>query len=299
MSGRAITIDLHFMGEEQIIAAFLLPTPGGGFVLLETGPGSTVGALEAGIRDAGFVLDDLRAVFVTHVHLDHAGAAGELSRRTGATVYAHPRGVPHLAAPERLLASAKRLYGGMMDTLWGTMEPVPEGRLVAVEDGQTVTVDGLQVTGWHTPGHAGHHVAWQVGDEIATGDVGGLRMPGSTHVIPPTPPPDIDIALWQESLAKLRGLGAGRLLVTHFGAHADPEDHFDRLGARLDAWWELTCNTLDAGGDTGTLEAALTDLDDREMAAEAVTDDVRARYRAACPMPMNAAGLVRAWNRRP
>ncbi len=295
MGDSARTIDLHFMGYEQVIASFLVPTPGGGFVLLESGPGSTLDALEAGIREAGFQLEALRGVFVTHVHLDHAGAAGELARRTGAGVFVHPAGVRHLADPSRLLASAGRLYGSMMDTLWGRMEPVPEGTLHAVENGETVEIDGLAVTGWHTPGHASHHVAWQVGSDVATGDVGGLRMPGSSHVIPPTPPPDIDIAAWKNSLGILRGLGAKRLLVTHFGAHDDPARHLDQLEAGLDAWWALTVDVLDAGGDAGTLEAALTELDDGNMAATGVPDEVRRRYRTACPMPMNAAGLVRAW----
>lgn len=295
MSERAITIDLHFMGYDEVIASFLVATPGGGFVLLESGPGSTLDALEAGIGAAGFRLADLRGVFVTHVHLDHAGAAGELARRTGADVFVHPAGVRHIADPSRLLASAARLYGSMMDTMWGRMEPVPEEKLHAVEHGETVTIDGLGVTGWHTPGHASHHVAWQVGSEVATGDIGGLRMPRSSHVIPPTPPPDIDIGLWKASLDTLRGLGVERLLVTHFGAHSEPSEHLDQLEARLDAWWELACNVLDAGGDAGTLEAALTELDDGDMAATGMAGDVRARYRAACPMPMNAAGLVRAW----
>ncbi len=295
MSGLSKTIDLHFMGYEQVIASFLVPAPEGGFILLESGPGSTLEALEEGIHGAGFALEDLRGVFVTHVHLDHAGAAGELARRTGADIFVHPAGVRHLADPSRLLASAGRLYGSMMETLWGRMEPVPADKLHAVGDREFVRIGGLTVTGWHTPGHASHHVAWQVGSEVATGDVGGLRMPGSSHVIPPTPPPDIDIPAWKTSLDILRGLGAKRLLVTHFGAHDEPARHLDQLETRLDAWWKLARDVLDAGGDAGTLEAALTDLDDRNMAATGMPDEVRARYRAACPMPMNAAGLVRAW----
>lgn len=298
MRNTALTIDLNFMNQAGVIAAFLVPTPGCGFVLLESGPGSTLEALESGVGRAGFALEDLRAVFVTHVHLDHAGAAGALSRRTGARVYAHPRGLRHLADPSRLLASAQRLYGSLMDTLWGEMAPVPEDRLHAVEDGEAMMVDGLQVTGWHTPGHANHHVAWQVGGEVATGDVAGMCMPGASHVIPPTPPPDIDLALWKESLGKLRNLGVERFLVTHFGVHGSPQAYLDQLEARLDAWWAVTAKTLDAGGDAGSLEAALTDLDDREMAAGGLSSEVRDRYRAACPMAMNAAGLVRAWSRR-
>ncbi len=293
----AVTIDLEFFGKEQVIAAFLIPAPEGGFVLLDTGPGSTLEALEAGVAAAGHGPGNLRGIFVTHVHLDHAGAAGELSRRTGAPVWVHPEGARHMADPSRLLASAARLYGSAMDMLWGTMEPVPEDLLRTVEHGETVTVAGLGVTGWYTPGHARHHVAWQVGTQLATGDVGGLRMPGSAHVLPPTPPPDIDVATWRESLGLIRGLGVEKLLVTHFGIHGDVERHLDDLDRRLVRWWELATETLAAGGDVGTVEALLTEMDDTEMSAGGIGGEIRERYRAACPMPMNAAGLVHAWER--
>ncbi len=289
-------IDLNFQGEAEVIAAFLVPAPEGGFILLECGPGSTVGALVEGIEAAGFELGQLRGVLVTHVHLDHAGAAGELARRTGAGVWVHPKGARHLADPERLLASARKIYGSAMNMLWGTMEPVPAEQLHTVEDGETVEIAGLRATAWHTPGHARHHVAWQVGTQLATGDVGGLRIPGETYVVPPTPPPDIDIALWRESLAKIRSLGVDRLLVTHFGIHDGVETHLDQLEGRLLRWWDLAEETLGMGGDVGTLEALLVDMDDTEMARADVGSPARGHYRAACPMFMNASGLVRAWS---
>ncbi|HHQ49574.1 MAG TPA: MBL fold metallo-hydrolase [Acidobacteria bacterium] len=292
----ASVIDLKFQGEEQVIAAFLVPAPESGFVLVESGPGSTVAALEEGIGAAGFELADLRGVLVTHVHLDHAGAAGELARRTGAGVWVHPKGARHLADPERLLASARKIYGSAMNMLWGTMEPVPAELLHTVEDGETVKIAGLRATAWHTPGHARHHVAWQIGDQLATGDVGGLRIPGSSYVVPPTPPPDIDIPVWKASLDKIRSLGARRLLVTHFGIHEGVGEHLDQLEGRLDRWWDLAEETLGMGGDVGTLEALLVDLDDTEMARAEVGNRAREHYRAACPMFMNASGLVRAWS---
>jgi len=292
----ARTIDLNFQGEARVIASFLVPVPEGGFILVESGPGSTVPALEEGVEAAGFGLAQLRGVFVTHVHLDHAGAAGELARRTGAGVWVHPRGARHMADPERLLASARKIYGSAMNMLWGTMAPVPDGQLHTVEDGETVEIGGLAVTAWHTPGHAKHHVAWQIGAQLATGDVGGIRIPGVSHVVPPTPPPDVDIPVWRESLAKIRGLGAERFLVTHFGIFDGVEEHLDQLEARLLRWWDLAEETLGMGGDVGTLEALLVDLDDTEMARIEVAGTDREHYRAACPMFMNAAGLVRAWN---
>ena len=222
-------LDLEHLGRLGVIAAFLVPCPDGGFVLLESGPGSTLAALERGILRAGFDPGTLRAVFVTHVHLDHAGAAGELARRTGAFVAVHPAGARHMADPSRLLASARRIYGDLMDPLWGTMVPVPEDRLRTVAHGETVRVGGLEIVALHTPGHARHHVAWVVDGDVATGDVGGIRLPGWDHVIPPTPPPDIDIDAWLESVAVLRETRPRRLLVTHFGIFDDPGEHLARL----------------------------------------------------------------------
>jgi glyoxylase-like metal-dependent hydrolase (beta-lactamase superfamily II) len=263
-------------------------------VLFETGPASTVANVERRVREKGYTLDDLRAVFVTHVHLDHSGAAGVLAQRTGCRVYAHPAGGEHLVAPERkLLPSAERLYGELMEPLWGTTIGVPEANLEVVEDGHKVEVGGLEVSGWHTPGHAIHHVAWQVGGAVVTGDVAGVRFQGATHVLPPMPPPDIDLERWLESLGKLRSLNPTRLLLTHFGAFDDPPRHLDELEARLVLWTEIARRVVDDGGDQRALTAQLEAMDQQEMAAVAVSAEVAARYKRICPMDGNSAGLFR------
>jgi glyoxylase-like metal-dependent hydrolase (beta-lactamase superfamily II) len=287
------TLDLEFYRAEGIVASFLAPTDGG-FVLFETGPASTVAVLEQKVRDAGHVLDDLRAVFVTHVHLDHAGGAGVLAQQTGCKVYAHPVGAEHLISPEhKLLPSAARLYGDQMGPLWGTTLGVPEEFLDVVEDGQAVTVDGLEVTGWHTPGHAIHHIAWQIDDSVVTGDVAGVRFPGATHVLPPMPPPDIDVERWLESMGKLRSLSPTRLLLTHFGAFDDPSRHLDELETRLVRWTEVAQRLVADGGDQGALTAELEAIDQREMEAAAVSSEIAVRYKRICPMVGNSAGLFR------
>ena len=240
------TLDLEFYGSTDLIASFLAPTDGG-FVLFDPGPASAVDAVGRRVQDAGFELDDLRAVFATHVHLDHAGGAGVLAQRTGCEVFCHPLGAPHLQDPgAKLLPSAERLYGDMMGPLWGTTVGVPEDQLRIVGDGEAVTVDGLEVVGWHTPGHAVHHVAWQIGSAVSTGDVAGVRFPGSSHVLPPLPPPDIDIVKWRESLDVLRRLDPSRLLLTHFGAFDDPERHIDELEDRLVRWTEIARRIVSA-----------------------------------------------------
>jgi glyoxylase-like metal-dependent hydrolase (beta-lactamase superfamily II) len=214
-------------------------------------------------------------------------------------VYAHPAGVTHLADPgSKLLPSAERLYGDMLEPLWGRTEGVPAQQLVAVEHGARIVVGELEVTAWHTPGHAVHHVIWQTGGDVVTGDVGGVRFPGAAHVLPPMPPPDIDVVAWRESLDLLRGLGPERLLLTHFGAFDDPQRHLDELEDRLLRWTAIAGETVAAGGDREALGQALLELDDAEVAAESLSEDVVARYRRLCPMVENSAGLYRYVTKR-
>ena len=287
------TLDLEFYATKGLIASFLAPGERG-FVLFETGPASSAGALERGVAEAGFELGDLQAVFVTHVHLDHSGGAGVLAERTGCKVFAHPSGAEHLVDPGRkLLPSAERIYGDLMEPLWGTTLAVPEEQLEVVGDGDTVEVDGLEVRAWHTPGHAVHHVAWQIGDMVVTGDVAGVRFPGATHVLPPMPPPDIDVEDWRRSLDVLRGLEPKRLLLTHFGAFDDPARHLDELERRLVSWTETADRVIAEGGDSKELGAALEAADDVEMEAVGVSADAVVRYRRLCPMEGNSAGLFR------
>lgn len=287
------TLDLEFYGATGLIATFLAPV-NDGFVLFDPGPASVVDTIERRVLEAGFELADLRAVFATHVHLDHAGGAGVLAQRTGCTVCCHPVGAPHLADPAaKLLPSAERLYGDMMEPLWGSTAGVPEDQLKSVDDGERVKIEGVEVVGWHTPGHANHHVAWQIGDAVATGDVAGVRFPGATHVLPPMPPPDIDVEKWRQSLAVLRRLEPDRLLLTHFGAFDDPMRHIDELEDRLLRWTEVAQRVVSNGGDHKALGAELEQIDDVEMEASSVPAEAVMRYRRLCPMEENSAGLFR------
>jgi glyoxylase-like metal-dependent hydrolase (beta-lactamase superfamily II) len=214
-------------------------------------------------------------------------------------VYCHPSGAAHLRDPAaKLLPSAERLYGDMMEPLWGTTAGVPGDRLRTVEDGESVAIDETEVVGWHTPGHAVHHVAWQIGDAVATGDVAGVRFPGATHVLPPMPPPDIDVELWRDSLAVLRRLTPRRLLLTHFGAFDDPVRHLDELEERLLRWTESARRVVSNGGDTEVLGVELERMDDEEMEHSSVPPDAKTRYRQLCPMKENSAGLFRYCSRK-
>ncbi len=290
-----LTLDVHYQGRPQVVACYLVPTGDGGFALIECGPASSLPALEGGVAEAGYALRDLRALLLTHIHLDHAGAAGGLARRSGCRVWVHPVGLPHLADPQaKLLPSARRLYGESMEALWGVMEAVPASQLEAVQHGQRVPVGDLEAVAWHTPGHARHHVCWQVGDAVATGDVAGVRFPGSSHVLPPTPPPDIDLGAWRSSLELLRGLEARRLLLAHFGAIGDVARHLDELQGRLGRWQELARTVAERGGGSDELERELTTLDDAELSLAGVPAEARREYRRLCSMADAAAGMLRA-----
>jgi len=296
---KLIAIDLGFQGFDQIIAAFAASTSDGRFVLFESGPASTVDRLIRGLEGKGLSVDDLATVFVTHVHLDHSGGAGVLARRTGCEVYAHPAGAAHLIDPHaKLLPSAERIYGEMLVPLWGETVGVPSRQLKVVSDGQSVDVGGLEITAWYSPGHAVHHIAWQVGGDVVTGDVGGIRFPGAEHVLPPMPPPDIDVAVWLESIEMLRGLEPERLLLTHFGAFDDPARHLDELEDRLKRWTAITEATIEAGGGEQELGEALLALDDEEIAVGAPSEETIQRYRRLCPIVESSTGLHRYVSKR-
>ncbi len=271
--------------------------------LVETGPSTTIDALLAGVRAAGFDPDAIRRFAVTHIHLDHAGAAGLLLRRFPRSRLAvHQVGAPHLIDPAKLLASATRIYGDAMERLWGEIVPVPADRIDVLEDGQELRAGGRTLRTYYTPGHASHHVAYHdpEGGGVFTGDVAGVRLADISYVCPPTPPPDIDLTLWRESVSRLRALRPRRLYLTHFGAFDDPEWHFDDLLARLGRWTEWVEGRLATEPDTAVLAAELRRLQDEEL-APTTRGDVQAlsgAYELAAPSKMNVDGLARYLKKR-
>jgi glyoxylase-like metal-dependent hydrolase (beta-lactamase superfamily II) len=291
-------LDLRFLGEPNVVAAYLM-AGNDELALIETGPSSTLPALRAGIRSAGFAPADLTALLVTHIHLDHAGASGVLIREAPrATVYVHPVGAPHLVDPSRLLASATRIYQDQMETLWGEVLPIPAERVVALEEGQPISVVGRVLTPLFTPGHAGHHVVyWDAADATAfTGDAGGIRMPGTGYVCPPTPPPDLDPAAWVVSAERMQALGARRLCLTHFGPVDDPEPHLAALIPELDRFVDLARAARQGGAD----QTELTRLIHERMVGQlgAVPEATERQLELATPSYMAALGLTRYLTKR-
>ena len=289
-------LDLNFMGSHEVIATGLIASADG-LILVDCGPGSTLAHLHARVLEAGFALADIRHLLLTHIHLDHAGAAGTLAREHGTRVYVHAHGARHLERPERLLESATRIYGAMMEPLWGAFEPVPAEQLVVLEGGETLLIGGVEVGAVYTPGHAIHHLAYRVDDAVFTGDVGGVRLPGASHVLAPTPPPDVDLEAWRDSVRKLRALDAKRLFLAHFGEVTDVPEHLDRLEASLDALERLSLEGLRAGEDRDAIALRIRRLASEEIRREA-DKTLEMRYELSTPYAMAADGLVRYWTRK-
>lgn len=293
-------LDLQFQGVRSVIASFLFESDGE-IGLIETGPTSTLPALLQGLDQIGGV-NRLTKVVVTHIHLDHAGAVGQLlGRAPGAVCYVHPLGAAHLVDPSKLLRSAERIYGNQMDQLWGEVKPAPEGQIIPVENGQTIRVGGTDLRVIFTPGHASHHVAlFDPRDRaVYTGDVAGVRIQGCEHVRPPTPPPDIDLELWRQSVDRILGLDPQELFLTHFGlVSSGIRDHFASLLSRLDAWTELVQLRLEEGQDRTGIVDSLERVSDGELVAEGVSAETMRMYELASPYGMSVDGLIRFLEKR-
>jgi glyoxylase-like metal-dependent hydrolase (beta-lactamase superfamily II) len=275
--GDARVIDLMHLGEPRVIAAWVV-----GDVIIDCGPSSTLPTL----LDA---LGDWRpsAILLTHIHFDHAGGAGTLVRRwPDVKVYVHERGYKHLADPERLYSSAQRLYGDDMERLWGEMVAIPEANLEMLHGGETIHDGVFEVA--YTPGHASHHVSFLRDGTAYVGDVGGVRITGEGIAIPPTPPPDIDVEKWHQSIATVRAWEPERLAMTHFGAIADVTSHLDALERRLDSWSTLA---RDGGRDRFLAEVHA------EIQREGSPDQA-AKYEQAAPVEQLYLGYERYWAKR-
>ena len=251
MPSRDVTIDLLHLGRPQSVACRVLHTAAGP-VLVDPGPGATLATLTAGLTAEGIALADLHAILLTHIHFDHAGVTGSLlAANPSLTVHVHEIGARHLADPSRLIASATRIYGDRMDTLWGPLLPVPADRLRALRGGESLRLGDRVFAVRYTPGHAVHHVTYldETDGTAYVGDTAGVCLPPVHLVLPVTPPPDVDLEAWRTSLDALETLAPTRLFLTHFGASENPSAHLAALRAGLDAW---AARTRDLLADEGT-----------------------------------------------
>ena len=295
------TIDLGFMGTEEIIASFLL-TGEASAAIVETGPTTCIDDLMRGLKDRGVAPEDVEQVLLTHIHLDHSGASGNLTELLpNATFYVHEIGHPHLVDPSKLLKSAARLYGEEnMEALWGEVRPVPEDRLVKLEGGEEVEADGGVVQAHYTPGHAYHHLAfYEPGTgHLFAGDVAGVRLPGQSYVKPPTPPPEVDIDAWRRSIETIRELSPRVLCPTHFGSYEDVERHLGELEQRLEDWLLLVEERMDEGRSQEDIAEELGAKGDEEMLREGANPEESERYELAANYEMLVAGIMRYVSRQ-
>lgn len=292
-------VDLQFQGLAGVISSYVIESEDGP-VLVDPGPSRTLGRLEEALGELGAHLSDVRHVLLTHIHLDHAGAAGTISERSGATVYVHARGASHLSRPDRLLASASQIYGEHMDALWGEMRPIPLERLRVVSGGETFEFGGLPFVAHDSPGHAVHHLAWQHGEDLFCGDVGGIRLTARMTPRAPTPPPDIDLDAWRASVERLRSLDVTTLHLAHFGSYGGARSavqaHWDGLLRTMDVDADRVREGLARGDDLADVTDDFTTALTRDLDAE--QPGLGGRMRFASPAWMSVQGLARYWKKK-
>lgn len=276
-------IDLLHCGDTRRVGCFLVQTDDG-LALFDCGPASCLPALRRGLRERGVGLEEIRHLLLSHIHLDHAGAAGAIvAEHPSVTVHVSAIGAPHVVDPSRLEASARRLYGDAFDSLWGALTPVPEENVRIVGE-RTV---GLET--FPTPGHASHHVSYLHEDgTLYCGDAAGVRIAPGRFVFPPTPPPEADLEAWEATITELERRRAKRLALIHFGVFDDAERHLAALRETLRVWAERVAHGMD---EPTFVAAARADV----MASDPLDADA---YDRAAPYGHCFLGLERYWRKR-
>jgi glyoxylase-like metal-dependent hydrolase (beta-lactamase superfamily II) len=275
-------LDLNHRGVERVIGCYLLETVDGP-ALFDCGPASCVPQLKERLRERGIELTHLRHLLLSHIHLDHSGAAGVLVREhPGLQVHVSEIGAPHVIDPSRLTRSARRLYGDELDELWGAPMPVPAANVHATGP----EVVGLEC--FPSPGHASHHVCYLDGDgTLFAGDAAGVRIQPCRSVLPPTPPPEAEVEAWNATIDEIERRGPARLALIHFGVAGDPQRHLVELRERLERWSERVRAGLDEGAFVAAAEEELAE-----------SGEPVGLYEQAMPFWQSHAGLKRYWDKR-
>jgi len=294
-------LDTKQLGHAGIVAATALET-NDGIALFDTGPESTFDNVIVDLGKVGFSPEDVRHVFLSHIHFDHAGAAWRFAGpgRTGgkgATVYVHPRGASHLIDPTKLIESATRIFGDVMQRLWGRIGPVPAERVKILEDNEVVRLPPFEIRAIATPGHASHHHVYHWDDNVFGGDIAGVRI-GNGPPIPPFVPPELQIESWRESIAKIRKLNAPNLYLPHFGKITGPvSGHLDLVDERVVRWSEWFRERIRAGDDEPKLRSTFPELEHADLRKGGATQNDIDGYEAADPSYMAVGAAIRYWKK--
>ena len=293
-------VDLNFLGIPEIIATAVLHGSTG-VALIDPGPSTTLDSLKQSLRRKGISIGDIRQILLTHIHLDHAGATGSLVRENPAIdVFVHERGAPHMIEPSKLLASAGRLYGADMGRLWGDFLPVPADRVRALKGEERITAGGRELEVAYTPGHASHHVTYfDPSSRVAfVGDTAGIRRQDRDYIMPPTPPPDIDLDAWRVSEDRILSWDPDTLFLTHFGPFHGARMHFQEMTGRLEAWSRIVGRLLADGSldEEQRLQAFMNEalLDLKRKVGESEAE----RYSRAGRLDYSWQGLSRYWKKK-
>jgi glyoxylase-like metal-dependent hydrolase (beta-lactamase superfamily II) len=293
-------ISLPFQGEGGVIGAYLLADTKE-IALIDPGPGSTIEALLEGIQMAGFNPTEVTHLLLTHIHLDHAGAAGALLQHMPrAKVYVHGKGVKHMIDPSKLVSSAKRIYGTKMKQLWGEIVAVPEERMQVLNGGDVLEVAGQRLEVHYTPGHAIHHVVFfnaHTG-ELYCGDAAGVRLQNIDFVRPPTPPPDLDLEDWSDTIDAIKRLHPDVLYLAHFGPTREVARHMQQLREKLVTWGDLILNSLRAGQSEDQILVALVEQGDQELRRVTQDEEALKRYEIGTNYAMTVQGYIRYWQKK-
>jgi len=289
-------LDTQQLGRPGIIAATALETADG-IALFDTGPESTFGHIAAGLFALGAAPTDVRHVFLSHIHFDHAGAAWRFAE-LGATVYVHPRGERHLLDPAKLVESATLIFGAEMERLWGRVAPVPAERLRVLQDNEQVQLGSVAVRAIATPGHASHHHVYHWEENVFGGDVAGVRIGGGPP-IPPFVPPELNVEEWLSSIDKMRALGAAKLYLPHFGCvKGDVSAHLDQLEERVRRWSGWFLEQLRAGRGEEQLVPAFAEYEAADLLGGGATAEEVEDYERADPSHMAVMAALRYWRKR-
>jgi glyoxylase-like metal-dependent hydrolase (beta-lactamase superfamily II) len=291
--------DLHFQDTPRVIATAVLSGPSG-VALVDPGPSSSLGILKRELERAGISMRDVTELLITHIHLDHSGAAGTLVRENPKLrVVVHAKGAPHLIEPGKLMASATRLYGDAMDRLWGEVAPVPEHALIVLQGGERLEAGGRSLDVAYTPGHASHHVSYFASDAgIAfVGDTAGVKVLPDGDVLPPTPPPDVDLEAWEGSLGHIERWRPESLFLTHFGPAGAVGAHLSTLRDRLRSASDFVKASLAREGTDEEREAWFVEECRRRLRQRMSGSDAQV-YEVADRFDLNWRGLARYWRKR-